>query len=54
MAQLFYEDIFAALSEVVRSTGGMKVVGSAMRPELDAISAAGWLKRYVEAAGEGD
>lgn len=50
MAQLFYEDIFAALGEVVRSTGGMKVVGAAMRPELDAVSAAGWLKDCLNPA----
>lgn len=50
MSQLFYEDIHAALAEVVRATGGMKVVGSAMRPELPADSAAAWLKDCLNPA----
>jgi len=49
-AQLFYEDIYAALGEVVRATGGMKAVASEMRPELDAISAASWLKDCLNPA----
>jgi hypothetical protein len=50
MPQLFYEDIYAALGEIVRATGGMKVVGAAMRPELDAVAAAGWLKDCLNPA----
>lgn len=50
MPQLFYEDIYAALAEVVRSTGGMKEVAHAMRPELDSVTAAGWLKDCLNPA----
>lgn len=50
MPELFYEDIYAALSEVIRATGGMKVVGSAMRPEMPADGAGNWLKDCLNSA----
>lgn len=49
MPALFYEDIYAALGELVRATGGMKTVGSEMRPEMLADAAGNWLKDCLNA-----
>lgn len=41
---LFSEDFTDALRDVVRALGGMKEVGSRLRPEIAADDAGGWLK----------
>ena len=41
---LFAEDINDALKDVVRVLGGLKAVGTRLRPELTADSAGTWLK----------
>lgn len=61
-------DYVADLAEVLRAAGHPEItdqeslehhartqgLGDYLRLSRDAISAAGWLKRYVEAVGEGD
>lgn len=42
--QLFSEDIYDALGDLVRALGGTKVVGSQMRPEKPADDAGKWVK----------
>ena len=40
---LFNEDIWEALCDCVRAMGGNKIVGSMLRPEMDAVDAGKWL-----------
>ena len=44
MDQLFAEDIYDALADVVRALGGSKATGAKMRPEKPADEACKWVK----------
>jgi len=47
--RLIFDDILDALGEVVRTLGGAKAVGAAMRPELPLDQAAGWVRDCLNA-----
>jgi hypothetical protein len=44
---LFIEDYNAAIRQTIEALGGFKVVGSAMRPEMDVEKAGRWLSDCV-------
>lgn len=45
--KLFITDIYDALGDLVRASGGPKAVGQVLKPEMPADEAAGWVKNCL-------